>query len=74
MLKGWKVNVDWRAYYETRQQNIEHLKQMERAVATQEENLRTTKEAAERARKHQEECHAQKVASGEIPDKTALNG
>ena len=69
MIKGWKNNPDWRRYFESRNENDEHNAMMKRAVEAQETNLREQRELRAKQEQHMRECHADKVASGEIPDK-----
>ena len=78
MIKGWKVNPGWRHYYEAREtiriqreSMLAQTKASLRSVEIQEEQHRNAKQLEADQRRHMEECHAEKVAAGEInPRKT----
>ena len=74
--KGWKNDPDWLRYYEIREEravsiknDAEHNALMARAVAVQESDAQKRREHEAASKKHWDECHAEKVASGDIPDK-----
>ena len=74
MIKGWRVSPAWRHYFEgretmriQRESMLAQTKASLRSVEIQEEQHRNalSLDAAQRA--HMEECHAEKVAAGELP-------
>jgi len=71
VIKGWKVNPGWRHFYEARESMLAQTKASLRSVEIQEEQHRNAKQLEADQRRHWEECHAEKVAAGEIePRKT----
>ena len=76
MIKGWKNNPDWRKYFDLRgeakvQERLaeENNELMRKAVVAQETNLREQQEHRAKSEAHWRECHAEKVAAGEIPER-----
>lgn len=68
MIKGWRNDPNWVAYYA----GIESQKRLDRALQEQLANQRISlarqAQMAEENAKHNAECHARKVASGEIAE------
>ena len=74
MIKGWKVNPGWRHFYEAREtiriqreSMLAQTKASLRSVEIQEEQHRAAQALDAAHRAYWEECHAEKVAAGEIP-------
>lgn len=64
MIKGWRLDPAWGSYYQQVQANRIAAK----SAKLLEEMAERQRLAIESAAKHQLECHAAKVASGEITD------
>lgn len=74
MIKGWRTHPGWRHYFDARETMRLQREAMAtqtraavRSVEIQEEQHRDAKALDTAQRQHMEECHAEKVAAGELP-------
>jgi hypothetical protein len=73
MIKGWRRDSSWRCYYESRQFNATLLRQQAEAVRASEAARDFQQRMYDEAAKHNAECHARKVESGEIQPQQAAH-
>lgn len=70
MIKGWRYNPNWCAYFVARRQEAEQKRWNDELIKSQRDMVAITQQRADEARKHEQECHARKVEAGEIPGPT----
>lgn len=66
MRKGWRNDPNWCGFYEGQRVNREMLRQQVAMVKAQEDTRRLQQQMYEENARHNAECHARKVAAGEI--------